>query len=264
MTWQPMSPLTASTSPGDYPACRLYIRVMATVSRERELINTFVELADTLVVGYDIVDLLYRLVIRCARTLEAADAGILLPDSEGNLETVASTSERSHLISLLQLDAEQGPCVDAYRTGELVTVENIADTAERWPVFASAAGRLGYQSMHAIPLRLRAETIGSLNLFSDRPGPVSAEDAAAARGLADIATIGILHERALRESDLARQQLQHALDSRVLIEQAKGVLAQTDKISMDEAFQRLRQQARSSRRNLSDVARDIIDDAGTR
>lgn len=237
---------------------------MATASRERELIDTFVELADTLVVGYDIVDMLYRLVTRCARTLEAADAGILLPDADGRLETVASTSERGHLIGLLQLDENQGPCVDAFRTGRLVSVDNIADTIERWPQFASAAGELGYQSMHAIPLRLRSDTIGSLNLFSDRPGPITEEDAAAARGLADIATIGILHERALRESDIARQQLQYALDSRVVIEQAKGVLAQADKIDMDEAFQRLRKQSRDTRRKLSDVARDIIDDAANK
>jgi transcriptional regulator with GAF, ATPase, and Fis domain len=234
------------------------------MAREKELVDTFVELADTLVAGYDIVDMLYRLVTRCAHTLGAADAGILLPNSDGTLEVVASTSERSHLIGLLQLTAGEGPCVEAYRTGRIVTVDDIAATHLRWPVFAKSAEDLGFQSMHAIPLRLRNATIGSLNLFGDQPGPLSEEDAGAAQGLADIATIGILHERAIRESDIARQQLQHALDSRVVIEQAKGVLSQMEHIDMEEAFQRLREQARRTRRKLSDVAGEVIRDAGRR
>lgn len=237
---------------------------MSRASREKELVDTFIELADTMVGGYDVVELLYRLVTRSAEIFGAADAGILLPADDGSLEVVASTSERSQLISFLQLDADQGPCVDAYRTGESATVTDIAAIHRRWPDFAAAAGVMGYRWMHAMPLRLRDETIGSLNLFGDTPGSLSAEDATAARGLADIATIGILHERAFRESDVARRQLQHALDSRVVIEQAKGVLAHTHKIDMDEAFHRLRSQARSSRRPLSDIAREIVDDASGR
>lgn len=234
---------------------------MPPTTREQELIETFVELADTLVVDYDVVDLLYRLVTRCARTLDAADAGILLPNARGQLEVVASTSERSHLIGILQLDAGEGPCVDAFRTGRLVTVDDIASTYARWPVFAVAAAEVGYESMHAIPLRLRNETIGSLNLFNDRPGPLNDDDAIAARALADVATIGILHERALREADIARAQLQHALDSRVIIEQAKGVLAQTARGDMDAAFHRLRERARRSGRLLSVVAREVVEEA---
>jgi hypothetical protein len=237
---------------------------MASPTREQDLVETFVDLADTLVVDYDVVDMLYRLVTRCARTFDAADAGILLPDANGQLEVVASTSERSRLIGLLQLDAGEGPCVDAYLTGSLITVDDIAATYARWPTFAVAAAELDYQSMHAIPLRLRSETIGSLNLFSDRPGPLNRNDAIAAQALADIATIGILHERALREADLAREQLQHALDSRVIIEQAKGILSQTEGVDMDEAFQRLRQRARSTGRLLSVVAREIVEEASRR
>jgi AmiR/NasT family two-component response regulator len=237
---------------------------MASQTREQELVETFVDLADTLVVDYDVVDLLYRLVMRCARTLDAADAGILLPDANGQLEVIASTSERSRLIGLLQLAAGEGPCVDAYLTGRVVTVDDIAATYARWPDFAVAAAELDYQSMHAIPLRLRSETIGSLNLFNDRPGPLNSEDAIAAQALADIATIGILHERALREADLAREQLQHALDSRVIIEQAKGILSQTEHVDMDEAFQRLRQRARSAGRLLSVVAREIVEESSRR
>ena len=183
---------------------------MTNSSRERELVDTFVELADTLVDEYDIVDLLYRLVIRCAHTLEAADAGILLPDADGTLEVVASTSERSHLISLLQLDEHQGPCLDAYRTGKATTVESIGEMRSRWPKFASAAGELGYQSMHAFPLRLRDETIGSLNLFRDRVGELNPADATAAKTLADIATISILQQRIV---DLAHAHAGALLDT---------------------------------------------------
>ncbi|MEJ3406097.1 GAF and ANTAR domain-containing protein [Rathayibacter sp. YIM 133350] len=237
---------------------------MATGTREKEIVQTFVDLADTLVVGYDVVDLLYGLVTRCVHTLEAADAGILLPNAAGDLEVVASTSERSRLIGLLQLDAGEGPCVDAYETGRVVTVDDIASTYARWPAFALAASELEYRSMHAIPLRLRDQTIGSLNLFSDRPGPLGTEDAVVAQALADIATIGILHERALREADVTRDQLQRALDSRVVIEQAKGVLAHTEQIDMDHAFGVLRQRARESGRLLSVVAREVVDRASER
>lgn len=245
-------------------APRAYIGQMTPRTREQDLIETFVGLADTLVVDYDIVDLLYKLVTRCAHTLEAVDAGILLPNEHDQLEVIASTSERSHLIGILQLDAGEGPCVDAYTSGQVVTVDDIAATYARWPVFAETAADLGYQSMHAIPLRLRNETIGSLNLFSDKSGPLKLEDAVAAQALADIATIGILHERALREADLAREQLQHALNSRVIIEQAKGVLSHRERVDMDQAFLMLRERARSSGRLLSVAARDVVEESGQR
>lgn len=237
---------------------------MTAQTREAQLAHTFVTLADTLVADYDIVDVLQTLVEQSSRILEAADAGILLPNASGELEVVASTSERSHLISLLQLRADEGPCVDAYTSGKVVSVDNIAATYARWPSFATAAEAVGYQSMYAIPMRLRTETIGSLNLFSDRAGPMPSADTTIARALADVATISILQERALRESDIAREQLQRALDSRVLIEQAKGVLAHTERIEMDEAFAMLRSRARSSGRRLSLVAQEIIDAASAR
>ncbi|MCS5734479.1 GAF and ANTAR domain-containing protein [Herbiconiux sp. CPCC 203386] len=232
--------------------------------REKELVETFVGLADTLVADYDVVDLLHTLVRRCSLILEAADAGILVPTADGPLEVIASTSERSRLIGLLQLDAGEGPCVDAYETGQIVSVDNIADTYARWPKFATLATSLDYQAMHAIPMKLRDQTIGSLNLFSDRVGPIHPEDAAAAKALADIATIGILHERALREADTAREQLQHALNSRIVIEQAKGIIAYSDQVDMDEAFRRLRSRARASGQLLSVVAREVVEAAGRR
>jgi transcriptional regulator with GAF, ATPase, and Fis domain len=237
---------------------------MTARTREEQITETFVDLADTLVDDYDIIDLLHTLVVRAAGLLEAADAGILLPDDSGALEVVASTNERSHLIGLLQLRADEGPCVDAFTSGVIVSVDNIAATYARWPTFATTAASVNYQSMYAIPMRLRDETIGSLNLFSERLGPLDTRDTSVARALADVATIGILQERALRESDVARQQLQHALDSRVVIEQAKGVLAQTEHIDMHDAFTLLRNRARHSGRRLSVVAQEVIDGAANR
>jgi len=233
-------------------------------TREQELVETFVGLADTLVAGYDVVDFMHTLVERTAKILQAVDAGILLPDRSGDLEVIASTSERSQLIGLLQLRADEGPCVEAYRTGKVVSVGRIAETYARWPSIAAQASAVGYQSMHAIPLRLRSETIGSLNLFSDMPGPLDPDDVAAAQGLADIATIGILQERSLREANDAREQLQHALDSRIVIEQAKGVIAQTANVSMEDAFRQLRDLARRSGRLLSVVAGEVVAAAGPR
>lgn len=231
---------------------------MAAHTRETLLAQTFVTLADTLVTDYDIVDVLQTLVEQTSRILEAADAGILIPNEAGDLEVVASTSERSQLISLLQLRAHEGPCVDAYTSGKIVAVDNIASTYARWPTFATSASQVGYQAMYAIPMRLRNETIGSLNLFTDRGGPMPPADTTIARALTDVATISILQERALRESDIAREQMQRALTSRVLIEQAKGVLAHLEHIDIDEAFTVLRSRARNSGRRLSVVAQEII------
>ncbi|MET0726442.1 MAG: GAF and ANTAR domain-containing protein [Leifsonia sp.] len=230
-------------------------------SRERRLVEAFVSLADSLVVGYDVVDLLHTLVDECKDIFEATDAGIILADEAGALEVIASTSERSSLIGLMQLGNGEGPCVEAYETGETVSVSDLASIYARWPRFALEAKDLGYMSVHAVPLRLRGDTLGSLNLFRDVPGEFTTEDVVAARGLADVATVSILHERALRESSVARDQLQHALSSRVIIEQAKGVISQTDSVDMDEAFRRMRDRARRTNRRLSDVARDVVDSA---
>lgn len=234
---------------------------MSATSRETQLLETFVTLADSLVVGFDVLDLLQTLVDRSVELFPAKDAGILLASATGELEIVVSTNERSHLISLLQLGADEGPCIEAYTTGRLVTVSNAAEIADRWPVFAERSLESGYQSVHAVPLRLRDTSLGSLNLFGEEPGSLSREDAAAVQALTDVATISILQERALRETDVARDQLQRALDSRIVIEQAKGVIAQTHGVDMDAAFRLVREHARSNRIRLSDVAQQIV--AGT-
>jgi len=232
---------------------------MMAQPREALLAETFVVLADSMVAGYDVVDLLQTLVERCAFLFDAADAGIILADSSGALEVIASTSERSHLIELMQLRAGEGPCVEAYTSGKVVSVADVTAIEDRWPLFAERARELGYASIHSTPLRLRTETIGALNLFRDRPGELSGKDAAASQAMADVATIGILQERAFREADLTQRQLRHALESRVIIEQAKGVVAHTRGVDMDEAFRLIRTHARERGELLDAVARAVVE-----
>ncbi|TXN31862.1 GAF and ANTAR domain-containing protein [Lacisediminihabitans profunda] len=231
---------------------------MVAETRERRLVDTFVTLADTLVAGYDVVDLLQTLVEACADLLDASAAGLMLADDGGNLAVVASTSERSRLVEIMQLRSGHGPCVEAFTTGVVVEVDDLVAQRNRWPEFREEALSQGFRSVHAIPLRLRGSVIGTLNLFRNEPGLLTPEDASVAQGLADVATIGILHERTLRENSVAKEQLQHALDSRVVIEQAKGVIAQTRSVDMDQAFRLLRAYARSNNLNLHDVAARVV------
>lgn len=230
---------------------------MTATPREYELARAFVSLADTLVADYDVVDLLQNLVDKSVTLLNSDAGGLLLADEFGVLTLVASTSEETDLVELLQLESGQGPCMKAFRTGEAVEVVDIAAAGDSWPDFRDAALAQGFRSVLAVPMRLRDDTIGTLNLFRSTTGTMASPDVAIARGLADIATIGIMHERAVRESDLARAQLQHALNSRVIIEQAKGVVAQLHGVSMDEAFRTLREYSRNNNVALRDVA-DLV------
>jgi GAF domain-containing protein len=232
---------------------------MAEISREKLLIRAFVELADTLVDDYDIIDLLDRLAGHCVDLLAADAAGILLADAQDNLRVVASTNEQTEWMELLQLQSDEGPCVDCFRTATAVSVVDLDEAVERWPRFATAlADRESYRSVHALPLRLRGEPIGALNLFHRGPGPLPAADLALGQALADVATIGILSERAINRGEVLNEQLQTALNSRVIIEQAKGVLAERGGIGMDAAFDRLRSYSRNHNLKLSDVARQIV------
>ncbi len=227
-------------------------------TREDHLLHTVAALADSLVDDFDVVDVLQLLVDECTELFDAAAAGILLLTPTGELEVIASTDERSEFVGLMQLRVGQGPCVEAVTSGRVVSVEDLDDIADRWPAFAADAHRSGFASLHAIPMRLRESVIGSLNLFRDRVGGLNEPDAVAARTLADIATISILQQRLVEESVIAQAQLQRALDSRVVIEQAKGYLAQSQGVDMDTAFQRMRAHARSTRARLSVVAAEII------
>jgi GAF domain-containing protein len=227
-------------------------------TRDERLLATFAKLADTLVADYDVVDLLQLLVDTCQELLETAAAGILLADAQGELEVIASTSEASHLVETMQLSAEAGPCVESFRTGRVISVPDVRDVPERWARFRDSALAQGFASVHAVPLRLRDATIGTLNLLGDTTGELPPQDALAAQAFADVATIGILHERTIHESTILTDQLQTALNRRVIIEQAKGVVAHTNKVPIDRAFQLIREYARSHQLPISQVAAQLV------
>lgn len=228
--------------------------------REMVLARAFVGLADSLVGDYDIIDLLDRLAGYSVELLAAEAAGILLVDARSQLRVVASTNEQSDWMELLQLEADEGPCVDCVRAGAPVSVADLTDVESRWPRFiASLAERGEYGSVHALPLRLRGEAIGALNLFHHRPGALPDADLVLAQALADVATIGILSERAISRDEVLNEQLQTALTSRIIIEQAKGVLAQLGDLTMDAAFGALRRYARDHNLRLSELARQVVD-----
>ncbi|GAB3136025.1 GAF and ANTAR domain-containing protein [Marisediminicola antarctica] len=232
---------------------------MANQSREQKVSAAFVTVADTLIDDYDTVTLLQTLVEVCADILATDAGGLLLANSEGQLQLVASTSDRADLVEILQLDAGVGPCVDCFTTGKPVTVGDIAGSGSRWPVFREAALGQGFQSVHATPLRLRGTVLGAMNLFSTTVGELNDADIAVAQALADVATIGIIQERIVRDSGIVAEQLQRALHSRVLIEQAKGAVAQTANVSPENAFAVMRKFARDNNLTLSGVCEGVMD-----
>ncbi len=231
---------------------------MSETRRDDRLLEVFAQLADTLVEGYQVVDLLQVLVDACTEVIDAKAAGILLADRSGQLELVASTSESSRLVEIMQISAHSGPCIESYTTGRAITVPDIATVPDAWSDFRESAIEAGYGSAIAIPMRLRAERIGTLNLFNDRIGEPERHDVLAAQALADVATIGILQERAIRETSVVAEQLQRALSSRVIIEQAKGVVSYSRNVTMDEAFAQIRAHARSHNLGLAQVAERIV------
>lgn len=228
------------------------------MSREASLVRTFVEVADTLVDDFDVVEVLTVVAGRCVEVLDVADAGLMLQSPGGDLRVVASSSETMRLLELFELQADEGPCVDCYRTGRPVVNLELEAATDRWPRFAPKALDAGFRSVHAVPMRLRDQTIGALNLFRDDQGPMPDDDVVAAQALADVATIAILQHRAATNAQLLHDQLTEALNSRVVIEQAKGVIAASTDVDMDEAFARLRRHARAHRARLADVAHAVI------
>jgi transcriptional regulator with GAF, ATPase, and Fis domain len=229
-----------------------------TSTREEKVLQTFAKLADTLVAGYDVVDLLQMLVDVCRELLDAEAAGILLVGGTGELEVVASTSEASRLVEMMQVGAESGPGIESVRTGRLVTVPDLRIVPAEWELFRDTAAAQGYASTHALPLRLRETTIGTLNLFRTEPGELSARDLVTAQAFADVATIGILHERALREQAIVTEQLQSALSSRIVIEQANGVVAHRAGVSIDQSFEIIRSYARSHQLGIGEVSARLV------
>jgi GAF domain-containing protein len=221
------------------------------------LSDTFVELADTMVADFDVIDFLQLLTDRSVMLLSAAAAGVMLADPRGELRVAASSNEAAGLLELFQLQNDQGPCLECFRTGQPVTAD-IASQGQRWPQFAAAAAESGFRTVQALPMRLRDQVIGALNLFRAAPGPFDPAELRLGQALADVATIGLLHERNVRRSETVAEQLQAALNSRVVIEQAKGKLAERLSMDMDQSFGMLRDYARNSNQRLTDVARNFV------
>lgn len=227
------------------------------------LAQAFVGLADTLVEDYDAVELAQQLIESCMLLLPISAAGVLIGDPRGQLHVLASSSEETRLLELLQVEADLGPCLLAYRTGEQVVVDDLRLDSQRWPEFACQADEYNYRSVCALPLRLREERVGALNLFRDEVGALAPSDVAVGQALADVATIGILHQRILMKADLINQQLQAALNSRIVIEQAKGVVAERANVGMEQAFELLRAHARRTRQRLADIALAVVENGDT-
>jgi GAF domain-containing protein len=227
--------------------------------REALLARTLVELADTLVDDFDIVELLTVLTDRCVEVLDVSTAGLMLVSTAGDLRVVSSSSEAMRVLELFEVQAQQGPCLDAYRTGQAVVNQDLATHSDRWPAFAAEALDAGFHSVHALPMRLRGTVIGALNLFRSQPGAMTEEDVYVAQAFADVATIAVLQHRAALEAQTLNDQLDQALNSRVVIEQAKGMVAERLGLDMEHAFNALRGHARNHNLRLAALANDVID-----
>jgi transcriptional regulator with GAF, ATPase, and Fis domain len=226
--------------------------------REELIADTFVELADTLVAEFDLIDFLHTVIERTVALLDVDAGGIMLADQRGGLEVLAASTHEVRLVELFELQNHEGPCLDAFRTGEAVTRSDRAEMRSSWPTFTARLEHAGFASAQAVPMRLREEVIGALNVFRIAPGPLSPADMKLARALTDVATVGLLQARTIRARERLAEQLQGALDSRVLIEQAKGVLAERCGLEVDQAFAAMRSHARRSGSSLHEVAGDIV------
>lgn len=232
-----------------------------TATREQLLASTFVELADNLVDDFDVVDLTVRLTERCVELLDAAAAGLLLRDSDGALRLMAATSEAAKTVELFQIQTNEGPCRDCVHSGSPISAIDLQTETSRWPRFAPVAVAAGFRSAHAFPLRLRGQVLGALNLFRVEGTDLPPADIATAQAFADVATIALLQDRVVDDAQRIAGQLQEALNSRVTLEQAKGIVSGRSGCDMDAAFAALRQHARNTGQRLTSVAQDVIDGA---
>jgi GAF domain-containing protein len=228
------------------------------IPREAMLARAFVELADTLVADFDVVELLTRLAERCVEVLDVGAAGLMLVAPDGDLRVIASSSEAMRLLELFELQSQEGPCLDCYLTGQPVLNQDLAIANGRWPRFGAQALAAGFHSVNALPMRLRGAVIGALNLFHVEPGAMRPADVEAGQALADVATIAILQHRAALEAQVLNEQLHHALNSRIVIEQAKGMVAEHEGLDMEDAFSLLRNHARNHNVRLVEVADGVI------
>jgi GAF domain-containing protein len=224
-----------------------------------QLAKVFVSVADTLVDDFDVVDLLYNVVTRSVDLFGATAAGLLLADEAGTVRVASASSEGARLLELFQIQHQEGPCLECFRSGQPVQTARLDTEMTRWPTFADKASNQGFVGVLALPMRLRGQVIGALNLLSDhRAPPIAPEEIPLAQALADVATIAIMQDRLARSREVLAEQLQTALNSRVLIEQAKGALATRLDVDHDEAFALIRARARGDRRQLADVAEEVI------
>ena len=226
---------------------------------DQRLTQVFVELADTLVDEFDALDFLSMLAERSVELLQADSAGVIVDNMRGALHVVASTSDRAEVLELFELQSDEGPCLDCFSSGRPVVNVSLQEAHARWPRFSAAAARLGYQSTHALPLRLRDSVVGAMNLFCIDDKVLSDQDVTLGQALADVATIGLLQERAVRESGMLAEQLQTALNSRIMIEQAKGALLASASIPVDRAFELMRAYSRRNNVPVRVVASRVID-----
>ena len=227
--------------------------------RASDIAQTFVSLASSLANGKDVVDLLSELTADCARLLDVASAGLLLADRRGVLHVMAGSSEATRNLELFQLQRDQGPCLDCYRTGQAVIVEDLKAEAAKWPQFAEAAIEAGFRSVHALPMRLRDNVLGALNLFGSAVGALSEDDLQLGQALADVASVALAQATTAADRQTLNLQLQGALDSRIVIEQAKGILSERAGLDMEKAFNQLRRFSRDHNRQLGEVARALVD-----
>jgi GAF domain-containing protein len=229
-----------------------------SATREQALAATFVSLVDTLVEDYDVIELLDQLVRASVDLIGATAAGLLLDDQKGNLAVVATSSEETRLLEVFQLQTNEGPCLDCIRNSRPVASQDLSRELERWPRFVPAAVDAGFNSVAAVPMRLRDQTIGGLNLFYGAGKQFTEGERQLAQALADVATIGILQHRSAHRSSMLAEQLQGALNSRVVIEQAKGVLAERHGLSMAQAFDALRRYSRDNNLKLTEHAMAVV------
>ena len=229
------------------------------IPREAKLARALVEIADTLVDDFDVIELLTRVTDHCVDVLDVSAAGIMLNGADEGLRVMASSSEAMRLLELFEIQSQEGPCFDTWRTGRPVVNQDLSDADERWPRFAVEARATGFRSTHALPMRLRGVVIGALNLFHVLPGRMRQADIDAGQALADIATIAILQHRAVLEAQVVNVQLNNALNTRLAIEQAKGMIAERHGRDLGDAFLLLRNHARNHNLRLVDLAASVID-----
>ena len=226
--------------------------------RERAVVRAFVDLSTELVDDYDMLEVLSTLTTSCASLLDVASAGLLLADGQGTLHLAAASSERTEQLELFQLQRDEGPCLDCYHDGTAVSVPDLAEEQERWPQFTRVALDAGFRSVHAVPMRLRGNVLGGLGLFGENTGQLGASDLDLAQALAHVASVAIVNERSAADAATVNAQLQRALTSRIVLEQAKGVIAHSGHLEIDEAFAVLRRYAREHGLKLGAVAADVV------